>query len=121
MVLRAMPPHTANLAPEPQFDVTVHIVLDDFGNSGRAYRETAEQAADFNTVVDDLIAGQFNNPVRVIAFNISEGWSRDVSDHVAWELLKRVAKGDKPLTRAARRFVEFHLGEAELLRAGIAD
>jgi hypothetical protein len=118
MVLRAMPPHTANLAPEP---VTVHVVLDDFGNSGRAYRETAEEAADFNTVVDDLMAGQFNNPVRVLAFNISEGWSRDVSDHVAWELLKRVAKGDKPLTRAARRFVEFHLGEAELLRAGIAD
>jgi hypothetical protein len=32
------------------------------------------------------------------------------------ELLKRIA-----LTRAARRFVEFHLGESELLRAGIAD
>jgi hypothetical protein len=71
-------------------------------------------------VVDDLIAGQFNDPVRVIAFNVSEGWSRDVSDHVAWELLKR-AKEEKPLGRAARRFVEFHLGEAELLRAGIAD
>jgi hypothetical protein len=65
--------------------------------------------------------GQFNNPVRVIAFNIGEGWSRDVSDHVAWELLKRVAKEDKPLVGAARRFVEFHLGETELLRAGIAD
>jgi hypothetical protein len=116
-----MSPENASLAPEPQFDVTVHIVLDDFGHSGRAYRETAEEAADFNTVVDDLIAGQFNNPIRVIAFNVSEGWSRDVSDHVAWELLKRVAKKDKPLGRAARRFVEFHLGEAELLRAGIAD
>ncbi len=54
-------PHTANLAPEP---FTVHVVLDDFGNSGRVYRETAEEAADFNTVVDDLMAGQFNNPVR---------------------------------------------------------
>jgi hypothetical protein len=116
-----MSPHTANLAPEPQFDVTVHIVLDDFGDSGRSYRETAEEAADLNTVVDDLMAGQFANPVRIIAFNINEGWSRDVSDHVAWELLKRVAKGDKPLAHAARRFVEFHLGEAELLRAGIAD
>ena|SRR5437764_7315900 len=116
-----MSPHTASLAPEHQSDVTVHIVLDDFGNSGRAYRETAEGAADFNTVLDDLMAGQFNNPVRVIAFNLSEGWSRDVSDHVAWELLKRVAQEDKPLAHAARRFVEFHLGEAELLRAGIAD
>ena len=116
-----MSPHTASLAPESQFDVTVHIVLDDFGTSGRTYRETAEEAADFNSVVDDLIAGQFNNPVRVIAFNLSEGWSRDVSDHVAWELLNRVAKEHMPLARAARRFLEFHPGEAELLRAGIAD
>jgi hypothetical protein len=116
-----MSPHTTTLAPGPQFDVTVHIVLDDFGNSGRAYRETAEEAADFNTVVDDLMAGQFNNPVRVIAFNISEGWSRDVSDQVARELLKRVAKEDEPLASSARRFVELHVGERELLRAGIAD
>jgi hypothetical protein len=116
-----MSPHTTSLAPEPQSDATVHIVLDDFGKAGRSYRETAEEAADLNTVVDDLIAGQFNNPVRVIAFNVSEGWSRDVSDHVAWEMLKRVAKEDKSLDSAARRFVELHLGEAELLRAGIAD
>jgi hypothetical protein len=116
-----MSPHSTTLAPEPQFDVTVHLVLGDFGNSGRAYRETAEEAADFNSIVDDLMAGQFNNPIRVIAFNISEGWSRDVSDQVARELLERVAKEDKWLARAARRFVELHLGEAELLRAGIAD
>jgi hypothetical protein len=112
-----MSPQNASLAPESRFDVTVHIVLDDFGHSGRAYRETAEEAADFNTVVDDLIAGQFNNPIRVIADNVSEGWSRDVSDQVARELLKR--KVAAPLGRAARRFVEFHLGEAELVRAGM--
>jgi hypothetical protein len=61
-----MSPHTTSLAPE--FDVTVHIVLDDFGKAGRAYRETAEEAANFDAVVDDLMTGQFNNPVRVIAF-----------------------------------------------------
>ena len=27
----------------PHFDVTVHIVLDDFGKAGRVYRETAEE------------------------------------------------------------------------------
>jgi hypothetical protein len=47
-----MSPQNTNLAPEPPSDVTVHIVLDDFGKSGRAYRETAEEAADFNTVID---------------------------------------------------------------------
>ena len=87
-----MCPHTASLAPESQFDVTVHIVLDDFGNSGRAYRETAEEAADFDTVVDDLIAGQFNNPVRVIAFNVSGGWSRDVSEKLLENCLSVLRK-----------------------------
>jgi hypothetical protein len=116
-----MSPHSTNLAPDhPPFDATVHIVIDDFGKSGRAYRETAEEAADLNTVVDDLMGGQFNNPVRVIAFNISEGWSRDISEDVARELLRRPAKEDKPLG-ASRRFVELYLGEAELLRVGIAD
>ena len=115
-----MSPHTTSLAPESQFDVTVHIVLDDFGKAGRAYRETAEEAADLDTVVDDLMTGQFNNPVRVIAFNTGEGWSRDVSEDVARELLRRAAKEDKPLG-ASRRFVELYLGAAEVLRAGIAD
>jgi hypothetical protein len=113
-----MSPHTATLAP--QFDVAVHIVLDDFGRAGRAYRETAEEDADFHTVVDDLMTGQFNNPVQVIAFNIAEGWSRDVSEDVARGVLKRAAKEDKGLG-ASRQFVELHAGEEELLRAGIAD
>ena len=51
---------------------------DDFSKAGRAYRERAEEAASLDTVVDDLMAGQFNNPVRGIAFNTSEGWSRDI-------------------------------------------
>jgi hypothetical protein len=114
-----MAPHTTSLAPE--FDVTVHIVLDDFGKAGRVYRETAEEAANLDTVVDDLMTGQFNNPVRVIAFNTSEGWSRDVSEDVAGELLRRATEEDKPLAGASRHFVELHLGEAEVLRAGIAD
>jgi hypothetical protein len=74
-----MSPHTTTLAPEPQFDATVHIVLDDFGNSGRAFRETAEEAADFNTVVDDLMAGQFNNPVRVTLVDGGNVWSQHES------------------------------------------
>ena len=32
---------TASLVPH--FDVTVHIVLDDFGKAGRVYRETDEE------------------------------------------------------------------------------
>jgi hypothetical protein len=114
-----MSPVIPNLVP--QFDVTVHIVLDDFDGAGRAYRETDEQDASFDTVVEELMTGQFNNPVRVIAFNTVDGWSRDVSEDVARELLKRVAKEGKALAHASRRFVEFHASEEEILRAGFAD
>ncbi len=101
----------------PSFDVTVHIVLDDFGQAGRAYRETDEERADLEEVVDNLLSGQFNNPLRVIAFNTAEGWSRDVSEDVAWELMRRVTKSGSPVATASRNFVAFHTGEEELLRA----
>jgi hypothetical protein len=33
--------------------------------------------------------GQYNNPVRVIAFNTTEGWSRDVTEDIAQEIRRR--------------------------------
>jgi hypothetical protein len=99
----------------PDFDVTVHIVLDDFSTAGRVYRETDEAAASRGDVLDDLMTGQFNKPLRIIAFNTAEGWSRDVSEDVAWELTRRAAAAQTPLTGSTRAFVEFHIGDSELI------
>ena len=93
------------------------FVLDDFGAAGRVYRETDEAGASRADVIDDLLTGQFNNPLRVIAFNTAEGWARDVSEDMAWELTRRVTAEQKPLTGSTRAFVEFHIGEDELLHA----
>src|SRR5205823_9926903 len=41
------------------------------------------------TVVDDLLEGQYNNPVRVIGFDAAQRTSRDVSEEVARELRQR--------------------------------
>jgi hypothetical protein len=101
----------------PGFDVTVHIVLDDFGTPGRVYRETDEGSASRGDVIDDLLTGQFNNPQRVMAFDTAEGWARDVSEDIAWELTRRMTAEQKPLTASTRAFVEYHVGEDELLRA----
>ena len=108
-------PSSASLVPN--FDITVHIVLDDFGKAGRVYRETDEQEAGLESVIDDLLTGQFNNPVRVVAFNTSEGWSRDVSEDVAREVVRRVAGSGRPLAASSRKFVETYVEEDELLRA----
>jgi len=41
------------------------------------------------SVADDLLEGQYNNPVRVIGFDAAERTSRDVSEDVARELRQR--------------------------------
>jgi hypothetical protein len=51
------------------FDVDVYVVLDDFGKLGRAYREVGENEADRETIIRNLMGGQYNNPVRIVAFN----------------------------------------------------
>ena len=58
------------LAPgEPAFDVTVHIVLNDFGERlGRAYCETDEAAADETSIIENIIDGEYSRPMRLVAF-----------------------------------------------------
>jgi hypothetical protein len=55
--------------------------------------------------------------VRVVAFNTSEGWSRDVSEDVAREVLRRVARCARPLAVSSRKFVDAYVDEDGLLRA----
>lgn len=107
-------PSAASLVPH--FDVAIHIVLDDFGKHGRSYRECDEARATFEDVVSDLLTGQFNNPLHIVAFNTSEGWSRDVSEHVAGEVAKRAGDEVRPLEPGAYRFVARFVDEGALLR-----
>jgi hypothetical protein len=76
----------------PSFDVVMHVVLDNFGKVGRTYRETDETDASFDSVVDDLLIGQFSNPVHVVALKTAEGWSRDVSEDIAREVVRGLKK-----------------------------
>jgi hypothetical protein len=105
---------TPPLAPDQQpHGVTVYIVLIDFGQLGRAYVETDEAAADEQTVVNNISDGEYSNPVRVVAFNTAEGWSRDVTEDIARAMLDREAR-EADLSESARRFVERELDTASL-------
>jgi hypothetical protein len=80
-------PRAPSIVPEA-LDQDIYLLLDDFGGRlGRAWRETD---ADRETVIRNLLAGGYNNPVCIIAFNIAEGWCRDVTLDVADELRLRV-------------------------------
>jgi hypothetical protein len=49
--------------------------------------------------------GQYGHPVRIVAFNTAEGWSRDVTKDIADELRRRLIEyGDVP--RSVQAFVE---------------
>jgi hypothetical protein len=49
-------------------DQEVYLVIDDFGSLGRAWRETDVDETDLETVLMELLEGQFANPVRVVGF-----------------------------------------------------
>src|SRR5215217_8630553 len=90
----------------PGIDRNVYLVLDDFGRIGWSWRETHVEETDFETVITDLLDGQFSNPVRVIGFNTAEGWSRDVSEQVADELRQRCADEMREMPDFLQEFME---------------
>jgi hypothetical protein len=89
-------------------DQTVYLVAEDFGKLGRAWRETDYEATDLETVIQDLLSGQYNNPIRVVAFNTEERWSEDVSEDVAHELRRRCDLQTRELPVSISDFVEQH-------------
>jgi hypothetical protein len=101
----------------PSYDVNVYIVLDDFGKIGRAYRETDEAETDLENVIEYMMEGQYSHPMRVVGFNTSEGWSKDVSEDVAWEVVKRLGSEGKAIPASTRDFLTFHIGENEVAMA----
>jgi hypothetical protein len=64
----------------------IYLVLDSFGEMGLAWRETITADTERATLVRDLLDGQYEDPVRIVAFNTTEGWSRDVTEEIADEL-----------------------------------
>jgi hypothetical protein len=79
---------TPSIVPESG-DQTVYLVMDDLGYHGRVWTETDAEATDLETVILDLMDGQFKNPARVVGFNTAERWSQDVSADVAREVRQR--------------------------------
>jgi uncharacterized membrane protein len=70
-------------------DQDVYLVLDDLGRQGRIWPEASDETTDLETVISDLLSGQYKDPLRVVGFNTAKGWSQDVSADVAHELRQR--------------------------------
>jgi hypothetical protein len=87
-------PRSPSIVPD-HTDRDVYLVLDDFGRLGKAWRETDEAGANRSTLVRNLLEGQYENPVRIVAFNTAQGWSRDVTVDIADEVRRRYVEYDE--------------------------
>ena len=88
-------------------DRDVYLVLDSFGGKlGRAWRETDEEDADLPTLLESLVHGQYSNPVRIVAFNTAERWSRDVSEEIAQTIRRRLIDRDLDVPPSLENFLE---------------
>jgi hypothetical protein len=96
-------------------DQDIYLVLDDFGAwLGRVWSETDEEDTDRETLIRDLMDGQYSHPVRIVAFNTAQGWSRDVTVDIADELRRRFAEYDE-VPDSMQEFLE---GGCPALKAG---
>jgi hypothetical protein len=98
----------------PTDDETVYLVADDFGKIGRCWRETNMETVDLETVITDLLAGEYKNPLRVVGFNTAEGWARDVSQYVAMEIRQRCDRQMTEVPANLQEFVDRHERRAAL-------
>jgi hypothetical protein len=101
---------TPSIVPHDDDDQNVYLVVDDFGRNGRAYREADVEQTDLETVIIDLLTGEYKNPVRVVAFNTAEKWSQDVSTDVAHELRHRCDDQMRDVPFGLEEFMDRHEG-----------
>jgi len=91
-------------------DQTAYLVVDRFCGLGTVYRETEVERTDLETIIADLMSGQFNDPVRVVAFNTLEHWAQDVSKDIALEIQSRSDIDGHDVPEAVGDFVAGYVG-----------
>ena len=89
----------------PDTGHATHLVLDEVGSYGPLWREMSDSEANETTVVQWIIEGQFDRPVKIVAFNT------DMTRNIATKLLKLNRDGVE-LSAAARDFVERVTGQS---------
>jgi hypothetical protein len=89
-------------------DQTIYVVVDAIASPGHDGEESQVEVEDFETIVEEFIAGRFRDPVRVLAFNTLEHWSQDLSSDVAREIQTRCDIEGVAAPEHLRDFLERH-------------
>jgi hypothetical protein len=110
---------TPSIVPN-DFDQNVYLVVDDFGREGLSFREISLDRTDVESVIADLMAGQYIAPVRVVAFNTAERWANDVSEDIAREIRRRADLTYEDVSSTIEDFVTRHAGRERQLALRLA-
>jgi hypothetical protein len=97
-----------SIVPNDRLDKDFYLVLENF-RAGSAFRET-DEGITYTTLIDDLLTGQYDQVLRIVAFNPVEGWSRDASEDVANALEQHIAAEGREVSEAMRDFIEGQTG-----------
>jgi hypothetical protein len=99
----------------PGRDQDACLVIENLRKLGLIYCESDVETASAENVIEDLLDGQYSNPVRVITFDVADGWSRDISAQVAGELRRRCDLQLRDVPTSIQDFVERHEGKSRQL------
>ena len=82
-------------------DQTLFVVIDRLDRA----TEIRVERSDLEATIGELVAGCFNDPIRVISFNTLEHWTADISKNVAEEILCRCDIEGTPVPAYLEDFV----------------
>ena len=85
-------------------DQTLYLVMDTLGPRDLKLQNPVERP-DLDSVIADLMAARFSNPVGIFAFNTLEHWSADISKNVAEEIQCRCDIDGAPVPAYLEDFV----------------
>src|SRR5262249_15703018 len=95
----------------PEAGQVTYLLLAELRDYGPVWREMSEAEANEATIAEWIIEGQNGRPLKIVAFNTEEGWSRDVTRGIAAKLL-HLNRNGVALGAAAREFVERVTGQS---------
>ena len=85
-------------------DQTLFVVIDRLDKA----TEIRVERSDLDATIGELVAGCFNDPVKVISFNTLEHWMKDISTDVAGEIRARCDIDGVTLPDYLSYFLESH-------------
>ncbi|MBR0753541.1 hypothetical protein JQ604_15235 [Bradyrhizobium jicamae] len=103
----------------PGAEPDYYLVINDF-HDGPSFLETDLEKADLDTIIANLIAGEYSEPLRVIVANPQTGRCADVSHAVASDVLRRLELEGRDPPEHLEAFIDAHVGPDRQLTLRLA-